>query len=74
MVQLPVIGRWVRVRRWLRRYLGDVGYTLLVKGGAGVLALLLSYMAEQYFDPFGRKPRPVFDPPSPWIIEIERGK
>ncbi len=69
---MPVIGRWVRARRWLRRYLGDVWYGLLVKGGVTLLILLASYLAERFFDPFGRNQRPAVEIPSPWIVEVTK--
>ena len=73
MLNLPIVGRWVRARRWLKRYVGDVWYGLLVKGGVGLLFVLAGLIGERWFDPFGRQVA-MPEPPSPWIVEVTREK
>ena len=72
MAHLPVIGRWVRVRRWLQRYLGDVGYRLLVQGGASLFVIVAGLViGDQGFDLFGRKTKQA-EVPKPWFVEVTK--
>lgn len=59
------------VRGLMRRYVGDVGYGVAVKGGIAAVLFVAGYIGDQKFDILGRTKVP---PIGPFITEVHPEK